>query len=102
MLKRVGTNLSTLPLRHLGGGAIPGLRNNFTRTERYNYTIGDGVTSKLAGLPNGHLTPSSWILPYRPGGISSSKEARIVFNTPNLNVNMVAIYKVLALLSLYL
>lgn len=86
MLIRVGSNLKTLPLRHLGGGAISALRVSYTGTERYNISIGYGIDNKLSGLPRGHLAPSSWILPYKSGDMSSSKEARIVFLTSSLNV----------------
>ena len=86
MLKRVGSNLKTLPLRHLGGGALSGLRVNFTGSERYNYNIGEGITNSQAGLPYGHLAPSAWILPHKAGALSSYKEARISFSPAPLNV----------------
>ena len=88
MLKRVGSNLKTLPLRHLGGGAIPALRSNFSGCERYNQSIGDGGISKLAGLGWGHLPPSTWLMPYKAGAISSRNASPIVISVSSLNLAM--------------
>lgn len=86
MLTRVGSNLKTLPLRHLGGGAIPGLRSNFSGSERYNQSIGDGGILKLSGLGWGHLPPSTWLMPYKAGAISSRNDSPIEFVVNSLNV----------------
>lgn len=77
MLKRVGLNIGTSPLRYIGGAqAQP--RQMWSRTERLNQAAG---TSQRSGAPYGHLAPSSWILPNKPGAMSSTNEANIVFVT---------------------
>lgn len=86
MLKRVGANLKTLPLRHLGGGTLSELRSNYTGTERYNQAIGYAGISKLAGLGWGHLPPSTWLMPYKAGAISSRNDSPLKFTIGSLNV----------------
>jgi hypothetical protein len=64
------TILAQLPLRQIGGE--PGtLRSMWGRAERMNQSVGQGIPSKLAGIPSGNLAPSSWVLPYKPGRMSS-------------------------------
>lgn len=60
-----GANPSVLPSRF--NQAAP-IRNQF---------IGEGVTSKLAAQPSGHLHPSAWVMPQKPGAMSSRYEAVI-------------------------
>jgi hypothetical protein len=36
-----------------------------------NMLTGEGISSKLAGVPDGNLAPSAWILPYTGGRMSS-------------------------------
>lgn len=60
-----GANPSVLPSRF--NQAAP-IRNLF---------IGEGVSSKLAATPSGHLHPSAWIMPQKPGAMSSRYEAEM-------------------------
>ncbi len=69
-LKQNTTLLAQMPLRHLGG-AVGTLRPMWGRTDLRNQSVGQGIPSKLAGIPSGHLAPSSWVLPYKPGAMSS-------------------------------
>lgn len=70
MLVYNGTTLSSLPIRFLGGD--PGtLRPFYNRFGRTNFTVGSGVTNSKAGIPNGHLAPSAWVLPRSPGEMSA-------------------------------
>lgn len=49
------------------------LRHHDTGTKRNIFTA-EGYSAK-AGIPAGHLHPSSWMLPQKPGGLSSHSEA---------------------------
>lgn len=44
------------------------------RAERYNVFAGEGVIDNKAAVPNGHLAPSAWVLPLKPGGMGSRFE----------------------------
>ena len=68
MLLRNGTVLNQYPLRQLGGGVAADI-TMFNRNERRN--IYSGITDLKSGIPNGHVAPSSWLLPLKPGGMSS-------------------------------
>ena len=69
-LKQNTTLLAQLPLRQIGGS--PGtFRAMWSRGDRMNQSVGEGIPSKLAGIPSGHLAPSSWVLPYKPGAMSA-------------------------------
>jgi hypothetical protein len=69
-LKQNTTLLAQLPLRQIGGS--PGtFRSMWGRGDRMNRSVGEGIPSKLAGIPSGHLAPSSWVLPYKPGAMSA-------------------------------
>lgn len=72
------------PLRLLGGLAGQ-LRVNYTNSERYNQSNGDGITNKLAGHGYGYLHPGSWLMPYKPGAMSSRNRAKITFTVPDAN-----------------
>jgi hypothetical protein len=62
--------LSQNPIRYIGGS--PGnLRQMWGRTELRNTTCGEGISDKTAGIPYGHLAPSSWCLPFKAGAMSS-------------------------------
>lgn len=41
-----------------------------TRAERKNFFSGEHAPNKTSGMPNGHLHPSSWQMPMKPGGMS--------------------------------
>lgn len=68
MLLRNGTVLNQYPLRQLGGGVAADI-SMANRNERRN--IYSGITDLKSGIPNGHVAPSSWLLPLKPGGMSS-------------------------------
>ena len=70
-LLRNGSSLSMLPIRQIGGGVHADL-SMWNRSERRNSST---AFSPLAGIPYGHLAPSSWLLPVKPGGMSSSRFA---------------------------
>jgi hypothetical protein len=81
-LKTNTTLLAQLPLRQIGGS--PGtFRSMWRRGDRMNQSVGEGIPSKLAGVPSGHLAPSSWVLPYKPGAMSSFTNL-VVTVTPGL------------------
>jgi hypothetical protein len=81
-LKTNTTLLAQLPLRQIGGS--PGtFRSMWSRGDRMNQSVGEGIPSKLAGIPSGHLAPSSWVLPYKPGAMSSFTQC-VVTVTPGL------------------
>lgn len=67
-LLRNGTVLNQYPLRQLGGGVHADI-TMFGRGDQRN--IYSGITDKKSGIPNGHVAPSSWLLPLKPGGMSS-------------------------------
>lgn len=86
MLVRHAVNLAQLPLRHLGGGTIPGARGVWGRASMRNMTIGDGMPSKFAGIPHAAYSPTSWRLPYTGGAIASRVGPTITF-TPSAAIN---------------
>jgi len=49
------------------------LRHHDTGTKRNIFTA-EGYSAK-SGIPSGHLHPSSWMLPQKPGGLSSHSES---------------------------
>lgn len=84
-LKQNTTLLAQLPLRHYGGD--PGtLRPFWGRTDLRNQSVGEGITSELAGIPYGHLAPSSWVLPYQGGAMSAFTFKGATFTLGALNV----------------
>lgn len=75
MLKQNGTILAQHPFRFLGGGTAAGSRTVWGRADRVNFNAGQGITDNRAAVPNGHLSPSAWVLPQVSGGMSSKNEA---------------------------
>ena len=69
-LLRNGTVLNQYPMRQFGGGVAADI-TMWGRTERRNLFAGEGVTDKTAAVPYGHLSPSAWVMPIKPGGMSS-------------------------------
>ena len=58
-------------------GTTLGLQRYFySRTELRNFTASEGFENNKAGIPNGHLDPSSWILPQSDGSISAYENVR--------------------------
>lgn len=84
-LKQNTTTLAQLPLRQLGGG-VAGIRSMWGRTDLRNQSVGEGIPSELAGIPYGHLSPSSWILPYKPGAMSSFTQCVVTVTPGALNL----------------
>lgn len=60
--------------RRLLGGVNAGEKGMWGRGERRNVFFADGRSQK-SGVPSGHLAPSSWTLPQKPGGMSSHNAA---------------------------
>lgn len=56
------------------------------RTDLRNTTVGQGIPSELAGIPYGHLHPSSWNMPYQGGAMSAFTFKGITFDVASLNV----------------
>jgi hypothetical protein len=84
-LKTNTTLLAQLPLRQIGGS--PGtFRSMWRRGDRMNQSVGEGIPSKLAGVPSGHLAPSSWVLPYKPGAMSSFTQCVVTVTPGTLNL----------------
>lgn len=84
-LKQNTTLLAQLPLRQIGGS--PGtFRSMWSRGDRMNQSVGQGIPSKLAGIPYGHLGPSSWVLPYKPGAMSSFTQCVVTVTPGTLNL----------------
>ena len=84
-LKQNTTLLAQLPLRQIGGS--PGtFRAMWSRGDRMNQSVGQGISSKLAGIPSGHLAPSSWVLPYKPGAMSSFTQCVVTVTPGTLNL----------------
>jgi hypothetical protein len=84
-LKQNTTILCQLPLRQRGGD--PGtLRSMWGRTDLRNQSVGEGITSELAGIPYGHLSPSSWNLPYQGGAMSAFTYVGAQFTVDPLNL----------------
>ena len=75
-LKQNTSILAQLPLRQRGGG-VAGIRSMWGRTDLRNQSAGQGIPSELAGIPSGHLAPSSWVLPYKPGAMSSFTSCQV-------------------------
>jgi hypothetical protein len=84
-LKQNTTLLAQLPFRLIGGD--PGtLRSMWGRTDLRNQSVGEGIPSELAGIPYGHLAPSSWVLPYQGGAMSAFTYVGASFDVSPLNV----------------
>ena len=84
-LKQNTALLAQLPLRQIGGS--PGtFRAMWGRGDRMNQSVGQGISSKLAGIPSGHLAPSAWVLPYKPGAMSSFTQCVVTLTPGALNL----------------
>ncbi len=84
-LKQNTSLLAQLPMRLRGGD--PGtLRPFWGRTDLRNQSVGQGISSELAGIPYGHLAPSSWVLPYQGGAMSAFTYVGATFTVNNLNL----------------
>ena len=84
-LKQNTTILCQLPLRQRGGD--PGtLRSMWGHTDLRNQSVGQGISSELAGIPYGHLGPSAWVLPYQSGAMSAFTFVGARFTLDPVNV----------------
>jgi hypothetical protein len=68
------TLLSKMPLRQLGGTTLSGERSNWN-------TSGANKNSRIGGLPTiaskpaGYVHPGAWVMPIKPGALSSFNQA---------------------------
>lgn len=62
--------------RRFNNGVNSGERAMFGRGDRRNVFAGAADWSNKSGIPSGNLHPSSWVLPLKPGGMSSHNAAR--------------------------
>lgn len=53
-----------------------GYRDKCLSGRNRNITAGEGITSDNVGVPMGYLPPAAWIMPQKPGNLSSHNEAR--------------------------
>jgi hypothetical protein len=83
MLLQNQTIFAQYPVR-LFGGVFAAERSMFGRGGRMNQTAGEGIDDQKASVPNGHLAPSAWILPYKPGGMSAYVGTNIAFTMGDL------------------
>lgn len=84
-LKQNTTLLAQLPLRQIGGS--PGtFRAMWSRGDRMNQSVGEGISSKLASIPSGTRPPGPWVLAYQAGAIASFTGCKVVVAVDNLNV----------------
>lgn len=67
-LKQNGVLIAQMPLR-FRGGAFCDNRTVFGRSDLRNSNT--GLSSYLAGIPSGYRHPVSWLLPLKPGALSS-------------------------------
>mgnify|MGYP006921321341 CR=1 FL=1 len=72
-LKQSGLLIAQMPLRH-HGGYVSGERNLWGRHELRNTNAGQGITDTKAGIPSGYRHPGAWLLPMKPGALSSRNE----------------------------
>lgn len=75
MLLRNQTNSNMYPVK-LRGGALAMYRTMWGRSDRLNIFVGEGLTDRHAGIPEGYLAPASWVLPVKPGGMASRNEVQ--------------------------
>jgi hypothetical protein len=83
MLKQNGSILTQMPMRFIGG-AVCADRAFWSRPgELSNARNGFG---NLAAIPQGHLAPSAWQMPYKGGGMSSFTDLRASASLNSLNL----------------
>jgi hypothetical protein len=83
MFKQNQTINAQYPFR-LIGGVFAGERTMFGRTDLRNFHAGEGIDGDKAGIPNGHLAPSAWLLPLKPGGMSAYVGTNVTFTLGSL------------------
>jgi len=57
------------------------MRSMYGRGDRLNQFASEGIDSKQAAVPSGHLAPSAWLLPQVAGGMASRNEAVMTLAT---------------------
>ncbi len=67
MLKQNGVLLAQMPLRQFGGAVKAETRTMW----RNSPNMFAGGIDKKGGYPNGHLTPSAWLMPQKAGSLSA-------------------------------
>lgn len=75
-LMRNGTSINGIPGRLMGAFAHADIAIYATMHRRAYFT----AFSNKAAIPNGHLAPSAWQLPLKPGGISSVNNATMTLS----------------------
>ena len=83
MFKQNQTLFAQYPRRMIGG-VFAGERTMFGRGDRRNFNAGEGIDDNLASIPNGHLAPSAWLLPLKPGGMSAYVGTNVTFTLGDL------------------
>ena len=73
--------LNKSPGRFINAG-VATLRSSFNK---YGMIRNAAVDPKAA-IPYGHLSPSSWVLPRKAGGMSSSNAARIIIDSSGFSI----------------
>lgn len=71
MLLGNGALLNRLPLRHTGGGLLPGLRQAWGGNGSNNNIFAGWSAMPLAAVPNGYTHPGTWSLALKTNAISS-------------------------------
>jgi len=84
-LKANGTLLAAQPQRYLSCAAGQ-FRQLWDKTDLRNQSVGEGISSELAGIPYGHLHSSSWVLPTKPGAMSAFTSLQITVTPGSLNL----------------
>lgn len=59
------------PMHWFSGTTLSGDRNNFNTSGMVVSRFTGGVSKVFGASPSGHLPPSCWVMPMKPGGISS-------------------------------
>jgi hypothetical protein len=58
----------------VSNSAVPSALNRVFTSTQHNLTAGEGVTSSLAGIPEGYRNQYAWLQPRKPGGIASRNQ----------------------------
>lgn len=87
MALKQNTTINAQYPRRWVGGTFAGERSMWSRTERLNQGLSEGLTDAIAkAVPSGHLAPSAWILPVKPGGMSAFTGTSITFTLGTLTL----------------
>lgn len=50
------------------------LSNRWRTSTSRNLTAGEGITTELAGIPDGYRDRASWVMPQKPGALASRNQ----------------------------